>query len=215
MDAGPSRGRPSVQMRPDCQERRHRVVDFDDGQAPVGFLPVEIEMGSDDRGRRGRGLQELDEPLALDEGDVARPRFGDSARRADRQTTVPDQAASPSGRCSTVVTTVSLSSLKGEDENQNVAAVGAAKGTGRRPDRNDPESLRIRRAGPARRMLIHVAQSGKPSRRGVRRFKFVGWHLAAKGSGARAASAHLHPAFNAIAPGYSSVSARTSSRPRP
>ena len=93
MNPGPARLRFADQMGADGQERRHRVVDFDHGQAlrPLHVRPS-VEVGPDDRGRGGRAPQQLDESLALDERDVARARLADRPRRADRDAAVAHQA---------------------------------------------------------------------------------------------------------------------------
>ena len=120
MNSGPPGRGTAVQVGADRQEGRHRVVDFDHGQARPGILPAEIEVWSDDRRRGRRGLQQLDEPLALDERDVARPCFGNRSRRADRETSVSDKTASH--QCRQLFDRCNhrffLSSLKGEDENR-------------------------------------------------------------------------------------------------
>ncbi len=55
-------------------------------------LRAGLEVRADDRGRCGRGPQQLGEPIVLDERDVAWARLADRPRRADRDAAIADQA---------------------------------------------------------------------------------------------------------------------------
>ncbi len=92
MDARPSGPLPAAQMAANGQERRHRVVDLDDGQVLTHLLRSHGKVRPDDRCRRGRPPEKPGEPLVLDERDITRSRLAHRARRADRDAPISDQS---------------------------------------------------------------------------------------------------------------------------
>ncbi len=161
----------AVQVVSDRQKCRHRVVDFDDGQALADLGAPGVEVRADQSGRGRRALQELGVPLALDERDVTRPRLADRPRRADRDAAITDQATANQRRqlfhrCDHGRFPFFLERRRRGPKASRVEQVRF------RPVRvgqfNPFEVRRTRQSQRSSRqsgMLIHVAWRGKPSRR--------------------------------------------------